>query len=143
LFGGFAAARVGRRVILVAPQLALVPVIALLPQLDYGWTIVAMVVAGVALNANIGIALVLAQEYLPSHMGLATGLTIGMTGGVGGLIVAGLGVLGDAAGLAAVLYALAALPLAAAILAARLPCPAAAPPGTAWTWRPATRHAGP
>jgi FSR family fosmidomycin resistance protein-like MFS transporter len=133
LLGGFGAARVGRRFVLVAPQLALVPVIALLPHLGYGWTIAAMAVAGLALNANVGIALVLAQEYLPGHMGLATGLTIGMTGGVGGLIVAALGVLADTAGLAVVLSALAALPLLAAMLAARLPRPAAAPPGTAWT----------
>jgi FSR family fosmidomycin resistance protein-like MFS transporter len=42
-----------------------------------------------------------------------------------GLILAGLGI-------AAVLYAIAALPLVVAALAAQLPCPAAAPPGTVW-----------
>jgi MFS transporter, FSR family, fosmidomycin resistance protein len=142
LLGGFAAARFGRRVVLVVPQLTLVPVIALLPQLGYAGTIPAMALAGLAINANVGIALVLAQEYVPAHMGFATGLTIGMGGGVGGLIVAGLGVFGDAAGLAAVLYVLAALPLASALLAARLPCPSAAPPGTVWTLRPQAERAG-
>src|SRR5665647_2527559 len=38
---------------------------------------------GVAVSASVGIALVLAQEYLPAHMGLATGLTIGVCGGAG------------------------------------------------------------
>ncbi len=72
---------------------------------------------------------------MPSRMGLATGLLIGLCGGAGGLIVAGLGVLGDATGLAPVLYVLAVLPLAVAALSAMLPRPAAAPPGTLWGMR--------
>jgi len=46
-----------------------------------------------------------------------------------------LGLLGDAAGPSSVLYALAALPLLVAVLAARLPRPVAAPPGTVWSLR--------
>jgi FSR family fosmidomycin resistance protein-like MFS transporter len=78
---------------------------------------------------------VLAQEYLPKRMGLATGLTIGLCSGVGGLIVAALGLLGDAAGTSAVLYAIAALPVVVALIALGLPRPAAAPPGTVWSLR--------
>ena len=132
LTGGVAAQRFGRRAVLVAPQLALVPLLALLPSLGYVGVVALAVPVGICLNTNVGIALVLAQEYLPAHMGLASGLTIGFTSGVGGLIVALLGVLGDAAGPAAVVYVIAALPLAVAALAALLPCPAAAPPGTGW-----------
>src|SRR5665647_897159 len=106
LLGGFGAQRLGRRFVLVVPQLALV----------------------------------LAQEYLPAHMGLATGLTIGVCGGAGGLIVAALGLLGDAAGPSSVLYALAALPLVVAVLASRLPRPAAAPPETVWSLRVEAEH---
>jgi FSR family fosmidomycin resistance protein-like MFS transporter len=130
LLGGIAAGRFGRRVVLIAPQLVLVPAIALLPSLSYVAMIPVVVVIGVAMNANVGIALVLAQEYIPEHMGLASGLTIGLCGGLGGLIVAGLGLLGDAAGPSFVLYVIAVLPLAVAALSARLPQPAAAPPGT-------------
>jgi FSR family fosmidomycin resistance protein-like MFS transporter len=85
-------------------------------------------------------SLVLAQEYLPTRMGLATGLTIGVAGGAGGLIVLALGLLGDGAGPSAVLYALAALPLLAAVLALRLPRPAAAPPETVWSRQVAPEH---
>jgi lipoprotein-anchoring transpeptidase ErfK/SrfK len=99
----------------------LVPAIALLPSLSYAAMIPVMVLIGIALNANVSVALVLAQEYLPAHMGLATGLTIGLCGGVGGLIVAALGLLGDAAGPSSVLYVIAALPLLVAMLSARLP----------------------
>ena len=84
------------------------------------------------------------QQFTPEHIlkallddeqGLSAGLIIGLSGGIGGLIVAALGVLGDAAGLAPVLYVLAALPLAVAALASQLPQPAAAPPGTVWSPR--------
>ena len=132
LLGGVAAHRLGRRWVLIVPQLVLVPAIAVLPSLSYGAMIPAVVVAGLAMNANMSVALVLAQEYMPSRMGLATGLLIGLCGGAGGLIVAALGVLGDAAGLTPVLYVLAALPLAVAALALALRQPAAAPAGTVW-----------
>ena len=138
LLGGIGAQRLGRRFVLIVPQLVLVPAIALLPSLGYGGMIPLVVVIGIAMNANVGIALVLAQEYLPTRMGLATGLTIGLCGGVGGLIVAALGLLGDAAGPSPVLYVIAALPLAVAVLAARLPRPKAAPPGTVWSLRTET-----
>jgi hypothetical protein len=81
------------------------------------------------------VTLVLAQEYLPSRMGLATGLMLGMSGAAAGLIVAALGLLGDAAGPSSVLYAIAALPVVVAVLASRLRRPAAAPPETVWSLR--------
>ena len=138
LLGGIAADRLGRRFVLLAPQLVLVPAIALLPALGYTLMLPVMAVVGLALNANMSTTLVLAQEYLPTRMGLATGLMIGFSGGAGGLIALALGLLGDAAGPNAVLYALAALPLAVAAFAWRLPLPAAAPPGTVWSRRVVT-----
>ncbi len=135
LLGGFAAQRLGRRLVLVAPQLLLVPAIALLPSLSYGAMIPVVVLIGLGINANTSIALVLAQEYLPTHVGLASGLTIGLCSGVGGLITAALGLLGDVSGPGSVLYAIAALPLAVAVLASRLPRPTAAPPETVWSLR--------
>ena len=135
LLGGITAQRLGRRFVLIAPQLALVPAIAVLPMLSYAAMIPVVVLIGILMNANISTALVLAQEYLPTRMGLATGLTIGLCSGVGGLIVAALGLLGDAAGPSAVLYALAALPIVVAVLATKLTRPAAAPPGTLWSLR--------
>jgi MFS transporter, FSR family, fosmidomycin resistance protein len=135
LLGGVAADRVGRRFVLIAPQLLLVPAIALLPSLSYVAMLPLMIVIGIAVNANVSIALVLAQEYLPKHMGLATGLIIGVSGGAGGLIVAVLGLVGDAMGPSAVLYAIAVLPLVVGALAARLSRPAAAPPETVWSLR--------
>jgi FSR family fosmidomycin resistance protein-like MFS transporter len=135
LLGGIAAQRFGRRLVLIVPQLVLVPAIALLPSMSYASMIPLVILIGVAMNANLALALVLAQEYMPARMGLATGLMIGLCSGASGLIVAGLGLLGDAFGAATVLYTIAALPLAVAALAAVLPRPAAAPPGTLWNLR--------
>ena len=132
LLGGLAAQRLGRRLVLVVPQLVLAPAIAFLPSLSYGAMVPLVIVIGVAMNTNMSITLVLAQEYLPARMGLATGLTVGLCGGAGGLIVAALGLLGDSAGPAAVLYVIAALPLLVAAVSATLPRPAAAPPETLW-----------
>jgi FSR family fosmidomycin resistance protein-like MFS transporter len=133
LFGGVAAQRLGRRLVLVVPQLLLAPAIALLPSLSFAAMIPVVIVIGVTMNANMSIALVLAQEYLPARMGLATGLTVGLCGGAGGLIVAALGMLGDSAGPGAMLYVLACLPLVVAAVSASLPRPAAAPPETVWS----------
>ena len=107
------------------------PAIAVLPSLSYAAMIPVVVLIGISMTANMSVALVLAQEYLPSRMGLATatGLVLGISGAAGGLIVAALGLLGDAAGPSSVLYVIAALPLPVAVLASRLPQPAAAPPG--------------
>jgi len=138
LLGGLAADRLGRRFVLLVPQLVLVPAIALLPALSYALMLPVMAVVGLALNANMSTTLVLAQEYLPTRMGLATGLMIGFSGGAGGLIALALGLLGDAAGPGAVLYALALLPLAVAAFALRLPRPVAAPAETVWSRRVVT-----
>jgi MFS transporter, FSR family, fosmidomycin resistance protein len=140
LLGGVAAQRLGRRFVLLVPQLVLVPAIALLPSLSYGAMIPVVVLIGIAMNANVSTALVLAQEYLPARMGLASGLTIGLCSGVGGLIVAALGLLGDVVGPSSVLYALAALPLVVAALSLRLPRPAAAPADTVWNLRVEAEH---
>jgi MFS transporter, FSR family, fosmidomycin resistance protein len=133
LLGGLAAQRLGRRLVLIVPQLLLVPAIALLPSLSYAAMIPLVVLIGLAINTNTSIALVLAQEYLPAHMGLASGLTIGLCSGAGGLIVAALAPLGDAVGLGPVLYVVAVLPLVVAALSSRLPRPLAAPPETVWS----------
>lgn len=132
LLGGIAAARFGRRPVLILPHLILAPAIALLPSLGWGSMVPAVAVIGLSMNANISVTLVLAQEFLPTRMGLATGLIVGVCGGAGALIVAALGILGDVAGLRPVLYVTAMLPLVSAVLAARLPRPVAAPPTMVW-----------
>ena len=60
-------------------------------------------------------------EYLPGRLGIAAGVTIGLSIGLGGVGAPLLGVLGDAAGLRAVFETVAVLPVAALVLSLALP----------------------
>ena len=137
LVGGRAADRIGRRVVLIAPLLVLVPLIAVVPSLGFGALIPLAIVIGFAMNTNISLVIVLAQEYLPGRLGLASGVTVGVSVGMGGLVVELLSLLasavGRSAGPSAALYVVAGMPVLAAALAASLPRPAAASPESIWS----------
>ena len=59
--------------------------------------------------ASFSITIVLGQAYLPSRVGLASGVTLGLAIGLGGVAATALGLIADAAGLPAVLWTVAAL----------------------------------
>jgi FSR family fosmidomycin resistance protein-like MFS transporter len=65
---------------------------------------------------------VLSQLYLPRHVGVASGLAVGL-GMVGGAAAVALGALADAVDLEAALYACAAAPAIGVVLALMLPAP--------------------
>ncbi len=136
LLGGVVAYRYSRRLVLVVPALVLVPAILLLPSLGYVAMLPVAAAAGLAMEANFSLSIVMGQEYLPARMGLAAGLLNGFCTAVAGVVLYGLGLLGDAAGPRWVMYALALLPLGVAGLALALPRPAAAPAETRWSLRP-------
>lgn len=135
LLGGVVAHRYSRRLVLVVPALVLAPAVLLLPSLEYAVMLPVAAFAGLAMEANFSLSVVMGQEYLPARMGLAAGLLNGFCTAVAGVVLYGLGLLGDAKGPTWVLYALALLPLGVAALAALLPRPAAAPAETRWSLR--------
>ena len=61
------------------------------------------------------------QEYLPSSVGTASGVTLGLAVSVGGVVTPGLGAIADHLGLRATLLLLAALPVIMVPLALTLP----------------------
>jgi FSR family fosmidomycin resistance protein-like MFS transporter len=61
------------------------------------------------------------QEYLPGRLGVASGVTLGLSIGVGGIAAAALGALADATSLRTALEVLALVPLPALALAMTLP----------------------
>jgi FSR family fosmidomycin resistance protein-like MFS transporter len=65
--------------------------------------------------------MVMSQEYLPRHIGMASGLSIGLSIGIGGIAAVGLGAIADAIDLRSALYVCAAAPVAGLLLAAMLP----------------------
>jgi FSR family fosmidomycin resistance protein-like MFS transporter len=71
--------------------------------------------------ASFSITIVLGQAYLPSRVGLASGITLGLAIGLGGVAATALGVVADASGLHAVLWVIALLPVPALLLSLSLP----------------------
>jgi FSR family fosmidomycin resistance protein-like MFS transporter len=148
-FGGRVVDRLGRRRLVVGSMALLIPVLVafvLAPSPVLAALLVT--VAGFATIATFSISVVMGQEYLPSRLGLASGVTMGLSIGIGGIAAAGLGVLADVAGLRTVMWVIAALSLPLFALARTLPvtraerraqglAAAAAAAGTAAPPRPA------
>lgn len=128
LVGGWLGDRLDRRVVLAAFMLAIPPPLALLLALGDTVAATALVaLVGFVTIGNFSLTVVMGQEYLPTRPALASGITLGLAIGIGGLIAAALGPVAEHAGIPAVLWILAALPLPAAALAAALPKPSPAP----------------
>ncbi len=121
LTGGVLVDRLGARAVLVGSLVALVPVNAVLPLAPAGPAVAALALIGFFAIASFSVTVVLGQEYLPTRLGLASGITLGLAIGLGGVAAAGLGVLADAAGIEAVMWLLAGVPPVALALALTLP----------------------
>ena len=70
---------------------------------------------------SFSVSVVMGQEYLPSRLGIASGVTLGLAIGIGGVAAAVLGVIADESGLGTVMWTIALLPLASLALALTLP----------------------
>jgi len=138
LVGGPLADRFGRRTVLIGS-------LSLLPPLVVGFllsgpvlAVVFATLAGAATIATFAVTIVMGQEYLPGRLGVAAGVTIGLSIGLGGVGAPLLGVLGDAHGLAAVFETIAVLPVLALGLTLALPTRAPSPSRPAGSPRRAT-----
>jgi FSR family fosmidomycin resistance protein-like MFS transporter len=122
LIGGRLADRVGRRPILIGSMALLPPLIALLLQAERGPALVALLaLVGAMVVASYTVTVVLGQEYLPSRVGVASGVTLGLAIGMGGVGASVLGIVADQFSLDTVMVIIAVLPLAALALSLTLP----------------------
>jgi FSR family fosmidomycin resistance protein-like MFS transporter len=119
--GGRITDRVGRRVVLRGSMAALAPLLVLFLACGPLAATAVLAAIGFVTIASFSLTVVMGQEYLPSRIGLASGVTLGLAIGTGGLFATGLGVLADHAGLPAVMWTIAALPVPALALALTLP----------------------
>lgn len=117
LVAGRLSDRVGRKPVVVWSLVAAAPLMVLMAALPglASWPVMAL--AGVALLASNAITVVQAQELLPSNVGLAAGLTLGLGFGLSGVITFMVSAVTKAAGPHDTLFLVAALPLLAAALA--------------------------
>ena len=129
LFGGAAgtlimgplADRFGRRAVVAASMSALPPVILGFTLSGPYAGMALLVLAGAATVGTFGVTVVMGQEYLPGRIGLAAGVTMGLSIGLGGVGAPLLGLLADRSGLHAAMLAIAALPVVGLILTLTLP----------------------
>lgn len=118
--GGPIGDRVGRKVVIWASILGVLPFTLVLPYVNLFWTAVLSVVIGLILASAFSAILVYAQELAPRRVGLVSGLFFGFAFGVAGIAAAALGKLADATSIDVVYRVCAFLP-ALGLLTAFLP----------------------
>ena len=82
---------------------------------------IALAFVGIAVIGTFGITMVMAQQYLPTKIGMASGLSIGFSIGLGGIAAVFLGAVADSVDLRTALYISSIAPVVAAALTAMLP----------------------
>ena len=116
LIGGRLADRFSRRVVLRTSLGVLTPLMVVMLSGGPGVAIAALAFIGAATIATFSVTVVMGQEYLPGRLGVASGVTLGLSIGFGGLGAAVLGALADATSLRTALEIVAVLPLPALAL---------------------------
>ncbi|WP_380283287.1 MFS transporter [Kitasatospora purpeofusca] len=130
VLGGWCAARWGRVRTVRLSYAAAVPAVAgllLVPGQVALYGFAALI--SLALYVPFSLQVTLGQDYLPSRIGTASGVTLGLAVSVGGLAGPAIGLLADHTGLRTALAPLAVLCALAWALARRLPEPGGAPAG--------------
>ena len=120
ILGGPLGDRFGRKYVIWASILGVLPFTLILPHANLFWTSVLTVPIGLILASAFPAIVVYAQELMPGRTGTVAGLFFGFAFGMGGVGAAVLGKFADAFGINAVYEACAFLPLIG-LLAAFLP----------------------
>jgi len=121
LAAGPLADRFGRRPVLLASTAATAPLILVFVLVGGVPGAIALAGVGISVIATFGVTMVMSQEYLPRHIGVASGLSIGLSIGLGGVGAVALGAVADSIDLRVALYAAAGSAFVALALTALLP----------------------
>lgn len=115
--------RIGRRPVLLASVVSVPPLTLAFITLGGTVGIIALALVGVCVVGTFGLIQVMTQEYMPTRLGLASGISIGFAIGLGGVAAAVLGAVADSIDLETALYVSALVPALAIPLALLLPSP--------------------
>ena len=122
---GPVADRVGLRRTLAVTQAALPFLIVVFVAVGGLVGTLALMLVGLCVVGTFGITMVLSQLYLPRHVGMASGLSVGLAMGLGGIAAVVLGAVADAIDLETALYVGAVAPAFGCLLCLLLPPPVA------------------
>lgn len=120
---GPVADRVGLRRTLLLTQAALPFLVVAFVAVGGALGTVALMLVGLCVVGTFGVTMVLSQLYLPRHVGMASGLSIGLAMGLGGIAAVALGAVADTVDLETALYVAAVAPGLGAVLCLALPRP--------------------
>jgi FSR family fosmidomycin resistance protein-like MFS transporter len=120
---GPVADRIGLRRTLVVTQAAIAPLILMFVYIGGVLGTIALMLVGVCVVGTFGVTMVLSQLYLPRHVGIASGLSVGLAMGIGGLTAVILGAVADAVDLQSALTIAAIGPALGVVFCLRLPAP--------------------
>jgi FSR family fosmidomycin resistance protein-like MFS transporter len=121
IVGGRIADRTSPRAVFLWSMLLVAPLMVAFLAAGPTLAVVLVAMIGAATIATFSVTVIIGQNLLPGHVGLASGVTLGLAIGVGGLGATGLGVLADATDIRTVIELLAVLPVLTAALAFTLP----------------------
>jgi MFS transporter, FSR family, fosmidomycin resistance protein len=121
LAAGPLADRFGRRPVLLVNTAVTAPLILVFVAVGGAVGAIALAGVGISVISTFGVTMVMAQEYLPSRIGMASGLSIGLSIGLGGVGAVALGAVADSIDLRAAMYVAAGAAAVAVVLAALLP----------------------
>ena len=111
LLGGRLADRIGRRPVVIGSLTLASPLVLLFLAAPAALATPLLFVIGAAVISSFAVTVVMGQEYLPGRIGVASGVTLGLAIGLGGIGAPLLGLLADAQGLEAALLVAGLLPL--------------------------------
>ncbi|SMB98572.1 MFS transporter, FSR family, fosmidomycin resistance protein [Thermanaeromonas toyohensis ToBE] len=121
LVGGHLADRWGARRLILLSMALMIPLALSLPHVRPPWLYLLVGVSGFILISSFAPSIVLAQNLLPGHVGIASGLMIGFAVGTGGLGLTILGGIADTIGVPQTLSLMSLLPILALGLGLFLP----------------------
>ncbi len=120
LIGGPIGDRIGRKPVIWASILGVLPFTLMLPYANLFWTAMLTIVIGLVIASAFTAILVYAQELMPGNVGLVSGIFFGFAFGMGGIGAAVLGKVADRTSINYVYHVCSFLP-AIGLLAAFLP----------------------
>jgi MFS transporter, FSR family, fosmidomycin resistance protein len=111
LIGGRLADRYGRKAVIAASLGATVPLLLIFVNArSLVVAAVMLVPIGIAVSAANSVTVVLGQDYLPNRVGLAAGVTLGLSMTIGGMLTPVLGTIADHYGLSTAMLLIAMVP---------------------------------